>query len=216
MRANVFMKAADGSGEATHLLPRDRSQYAGSVSPDGRFLTIMEAAHTTTDYDLILLPMYGDGQPRPLVRMLLRQYGGRISPDGRWMAYVSDESGRFEVYVTAFPSGQGRCQISTEGGGEVVWARSGRELYWRRDDNTMMAAEIDAGTGCSETRPKALFAGYLPGLPGLPGYDSTRDGRFLMLKGASADPTPTELKVVLNWFEELRNKSRADQVTTSK
>ena len=124
---------------------------------------------------------------------------------------------QFEVYVTAFPSGQGRCQISTEGGREVVWARSGRELYWRRDKtNTMMAAEIDAETGCSETRPKALFSGYLPGVSGLPGYDSTRDGRLLMLKGASADSTPTEPHVVLNWFEELRNKSRADQATMSR
>ncbi len=214
MTPNVFMKTADGIGKATPLLPRERSQYVGSLSPDGRFLTIMEH-DPKTEYDLLLLPMDGDGQPRPLVHMRSNQYGGRISPDGRWMAYVSNDSGRFEVYVTAFPSGQGRCQISTEGGREVVWARSGRELYWRRD-NTMMAAGIDAGTGCSETRPKALFSGYLNGLPGLPGYDSTPDGRFLMLKGTSAGSTPTELNVVLNWFEELRNKTRADQVTTSK
>jgi hypothetical protein len=103
-------------------------------------------------------------------------------------------------------------QISTEGGTEPMWARNGRELFWRRG-NAMMAAGIDSSTTTfSPTKSKVLFSGYLTSdPPGLPSYDVAADGRFLMLKGATANSAPTELNVVLNWFEELRNRSKADQ-----
>lgn len=204
---NLVSLAADGSGQARKLFPSENAQWAGSWSPDGRLLAFMEFNPKTLGDILVLSP---DGEPRsrPVVRAPSTQWGGRISPDGRWLAYVSDETGRFEVYVTSFPSGDGKWQISTEGGTEVVWARNGRELFWR-NGKRMMVAGIEAQTGFAATKPRPLFSGYLTGLPGLPEYDVSPDGqRFLMISGAEMEASPAQLNVVLNWFEELKSRVR--------
>jgi hypothetical protein len=111
------------------------------------------------------------------------------------------------VYVTAFPSGRGKWQISTEGGGEVLWAKNGRELFWR-DGDKMMSAGVDAKSSFSATKPTLLFTGYprTSGV-GLPGYDVAADGRFLVVKAREAESAPTQLKVSLNWFDELQSRT---------
>jgi hypothetical protein len=127
--------------------------------------------------------------------------------DGRWLAYVSDESGRFEVYVTAFPSLQGRWQISTEGGGEVRWAPNGRELFWRTYDQ-LLAASVNTQAGFSASKPKVLFGDYMVGPPGIPAYDVAPDGqRFLMLQAAERAPEKTEMHVIVNWSARLASSS---------
>ena len=130
--------------------------------------------------------------------------GARISPDGHWVAYVSDEEHPFEVYVKSFPSGESKWKISAEGGSEVVWARDGRELYWRNGDK-MMVAGFEAKNSLPPSTPRLLFerSGYVPGLQAMAQYDVARDGRFLMIQGVAARP-PAQLNVVLNWHEELK------------
>jgi hypothetical protein len=207
---NLFLQAADGSGVAERLLSSERSQWMGSFSPDGDLVAVMERAGPTTLGDILVLPLRERSQTRPFLHGPATEWGGRISPDGRWLAYVSDESGRFEVYVTPFPAGGRRWQISTDGGTEVVWARNGHELFWRQD-NTMMIAGIEGSTNMVATRPKALFKGFLTGAPGIPDYDITVDGQtFLMVKGTKVDSTPSELNIVLNWLDELRTKVGSD------
>jgi hypothetical protein len=165
----------------------------------------MEFNHTTLG-DIWMLPLEGEHKPYPLVRTSSTEWGGRISPDGRWLAYVSDATGRFEVYVTSFPSGQSKRQISTEGGAEAVWSRNGRELFYR-EGAKMMAVGIEANRSLTAAKPRMLFAGYMRSVPGEPQYDVSLDGgRFVMVK-SETESAPTQLNVVLNWFEELRNRS---------
>ena len=205
-KGNLFMQAADGSGQAERLFPSDRFQWPGSFSPDGRSLAFMEFNNATLG-DISVLSLQGERRSEPLLRLPATQWGGRISPNGRWLAYVSDETGRFEVYITSFPSGQGKWQISTEGGSEVVWSRNGRDLYWRNGFK-MMTVGVEPGSSLTVTKPKLLFTGYRIGLPGLPEYDIAPEGnRFLMIKPNEAEAVPTELNVVVNWFEELKNRS---------
>ncbi len=121
------------------------------------------------------------------------------------MAYTSDESGRYEVYVQPFPGPGGKWQISTDGGREVLWNRNGRELFYR-NGSKLMAVQITTQPNFSAGTPKTLFEGDYQMRPAQssPNYDVSADGqRFLMLKPVEQ---PQQINVVLNWFEELKQK----------
>ena len=130
-----------------------------------------------------------------------------FSRDGKWLAYVSDESGRFEVYLRPYSRSGGRMQVSTEGGTEPRWARNGRELFFR-SGNKMMVVEILTEPSLKATAPQLLFEGsYMRNgaRPGFPEYDVTADGqRFVMVQLMEPESAPTQINVVLNWFEELK------------
>jgi Tol biopolymer transport system component len=135
-------------------------------------------------------------------------YRARFSPDGRWLAYVSNESGRYEVYVQPYPGPGGKWQISTEGGTEPAWNPNGRELFYRSGDK-MMAVDIAMQPGFTVSKPRALFAGWYEATPAtFSNYDVTPDGqRFLMLKRNEQEASaPTQINVVLNWFEDLKRR----------
>jgi hypothetical protein len=125
-----------------------------------------------------------------------------------WLAYISDESDRFEIYVQPYPGPGGKWQISTEGGTEPVWNPNGRELFYRSGDK-MMAVDIATQPGFAAGKPRVLFEGqYVPTPGSFPNYDVSSDGqRFLMLKPSEQEQAaPTQINVVLNWFEELKQK----------
>ncbi|OFV96738.1 MAG: hypothetical protein A3H28_01605 [Acidobacteria bacterium RIFCSPLOWO2_02_FULL_61_28] len=149
-----------------------------------------------------------DRKTEPLLLTPVSEAAGRISPDGRWMVYMSDESGRREIYVRSFPGPGGKWQISSDGGQEPVWNPSGREIYYR-NGNKMMAVNMETGSGFSASKPRVLFEGpyQLAQLTGAQ-YDVSPDGqRFLMLKPVESKAgAPTQINVVLNWFEELKAK----------
>jgi serine/threonine-protein kinase len=124
------------------------------------------------------------------------------------LAYVSNESGRNEVYVQPNPGPGVKWQISTEGGTEAVWKPNGRELFYRSGDK-MMAVDVTTKPSFSAGKPRMLFEGqYQPNQGAVANYDVSPDGqRFLMLKPvAQAQAGPTQINVVLNWFEELKQK----------
>ena len=132
----------------------------------------------------------------------------QFSPDGRWLAYVSDESGRREVYVQPYPGPGGKWQISTEGGTEPQWNRNGRELFYRSGDK-MLAVEISTQRNFAAGSPRQLFEErYLSNRLSYAraNYDVSPDGqRFLMLKPVEQEKAaPTQINVVLNWTEELK------------
>jgi hypothetical protein len=133
-----------------------------------------------------------------------------VSPDGRWLAYTSDESGTFEIYVRPFPdAGSARWQVSAAGGTDPVWSHSGRELFYINGQNEVMSVSVLPGRSFAISPPKVLFsaAPYTPNPP-VPAFDlSPDDKRFLMLR----ETTPTErneLIVVENWAEEMKARSR--------
>jgi serine/threonine-protein kinase len=128
-----------------------------------------------------------------------------FSPDGRWLAYMSDESGRWEVYVRPFPKGEGKWQVSTEGGRHPVWARETLELFYRNGDKMMVVDYAATGDAFRAEPPREVFT--VPTMDDEPHatYDVTADGkRFLVLLPEESDEVPTQLIVVLNWFEEVK------------
>jgi serine/threonine-protein kinase len=212
---NVFWQLADGSGGLERLTTSEFVQIPGSWSPDGQSLAFSEV-NATTGYDIWVVrlggPSSGSGQVRksePFLRTQFNEAAPQFSPDGRWLAYISDESGRKEIYVQPYPGPGGKWQISTEGGAEPLWNRNGRELFYR-SGKKMMAVEITTKPSFSAGTPKVLFEGQYQSLPTIstPNYDVSPDGqRFLMLKPIeAAQSAPTQINVALNWFEELKRR----------
>jgi len=195
---NIFWKPADGGGDAEQLLRGEHRQRPNSWSPDGRFLVYVES-HPTTQDDLWILNMDGKPLSRPFLQTEFNELSAEFSPDGRWIAYQSDESGRYEIYVRPFPGPGGKWQISTEGGARSVWSSDGRELFYR-DRDKMMAVAIESKPAFKVGKPRLLFDG-----PYEPEYDVAPDGeKFVMIKVGEKESMPRQLNVVLNWFEELK------------
>lgn len=216
----VFWKRADGSGVAERLTQNSATQ-AGNVydipysfSPDGHVLTTSRVG-PTTGADVWAVPVgrpasaaAGPAQPQRVLHSTAADAAPQLSPDGLWLAYASDESGRREIYVLAFPGPGGKWQVSTDGGNEPLWNPNGRELFYRNGDR-MMSVEVNTSNGFVFGKPRVLFTGrYRLGMNwwARPNYDVTADGqRFLMLQNVGGDSAPpTDIAVVLNWTAELR------------
>jgi serine/threonine-protein kinase len=211
---NLFWQAADGTGAVERLTESPNEQTPYSVSPDGTRLVFREDVRATGQ-DLKVLTLQGERRAEPLVQTAFNELNAEISPDGRWLAYDSNESGREEIYVRPFPdANSGRWQISTGGGRTPLWARSGKELFYRAPDGAVMGVAVEVAGGASVrvgTPTKLVEGPYLGGTAGTTAgrtYDVSPDGRrFLMVKeAASTDATsaPREIVVVQNWFEELK------------
>jgi eukaryotic-like serine/threonine-protein kinase len=203
---NPFWQLADGSGGLERLTTSEYANVPMSWSPDGQLLAFIEV-NPNTGVDIWVLRM-SDRKAQPFLRTPYNESAPRFSPDGRWLAYVSDESGRWEIYVQPYPGPGGKWQISTEGGAEPMWNPSGRELFYRSGDK-MMAVDIATQPGFAAGKPRMLFQGpYSPTPLTSPNYDVSHDGqRFLMLKPSEqAQLAPAQINVVLNWFEELKQK----------
>jgi serine/threonine-protein kinase len=201
---NVFWQLADGSGGLERLTTSPYINAPVSWSPDGQVLAFGEI-NPTSGQNIWFLRL-NDRKALPFHRTGTNENEPRFSPDGHWLAYISDESGRFEVYVQPYPGPGGKWQISTEGGVEPVWNPNGRELFYRNSDK-MMVVDISTQTGFAASTPRMLFEGPYeqPPVP-LHNFDVSPDGQhFLMLKAVEQEQTaPTQIIVVLNWFEELK------------
>jgi serine/threonine-protein kinase len=211
---NIFWQLADGSGGLERLTTSDSINAPMSFSPDGRLLAFIEVTPGSI-LGVMVLQMGessgGSGRVRnalPFLRETFNEVTPRFSPDGRWLSYASDESGRYEVYVQPYPGPGGKLVISTDGGTEPIWNPNGRELIYRSGDK-MMAVDVSTQSGFTAGKPRMLFEGRYERAPiPIANYDVSPDGqRFLMLKPSeSTEAAPTQINVVLNWFEELKRK----------
>ncbi len=208
---NLYWQLSDGSGGLERLTTSNEIQLPGALAPDGKLLAF-SVVNPKTGYDIWVMGL-SDRTPHPFLKTQFNEEAPQLSPDGNWLAYSSDESGRFEIYVQPFPGPGGKYQISTEGGREPLWNRNGRELFYR-DKNKMMAVEITTKPSFSAGTQKVLFEGLYETLPTIstPNYNVSPDGQhFLMLKPGEQAQAPTQINVVLNWFEELKQKAPAEK-----
>jgi eukaryotic-like serine/threonine-protein kinase len=202
---NLFWKSVDGPATEERLTSSEEVQFPWSWSPDGTTLAFNQTGKGTGN-DIWMLPLVGDRVAHPFLREPFIEYEPRFSPTGPWLAFVSNRSGRPEIYVQSYPEPSRRWQISTDGGEDPVWAGDGRELFYRSGDRVMSVAFSGVSTFKAST-PRLLFAGdYARGQPPVD-YDVHPDGqRFLMLQPSLSEPPVTHINVVLNWFEELKRR----------
>ena len=174
--------------------------FPGSFSPDDEWLSFT-ARRSGRAADAFILPMSEPRDPIELAATPANERAPMFSPNGHWVAYVSDESGRDEIYARSFPGPGPSTLISTDGGGEPMWSKDGRELFYR-SGNRMMAVEVSQGSEIAPSVPLELFAGLFDrrSLGGeFANYDVSSDGlRFLMVRRRSS-ASPNVIQVVLDW-----------------
>jgi Tol biopolymer transport system component len=201
---DLYQKRVDGTGPEELLFGSPVDKHALAWSPDGRFLVFL-AYDPDTRTDLWLLPLTGDRTPVPLLRTEAGEEQATISPDGRWFAYTSNESGRSEVYVRSFPSGDGLWRLSTGGGGDPRWRPDGREIFYIAEDRRLVSVSVKPGAVFEHGPPVPLFdTGMTPYWGAARNhYDIGSDGRFLFMVPAADDRT-APFTIVINWSAGLR------------
>ena len=201
---DLFKMPADGSGPAEPLYVSAYPKYATSGSRAAGLVAFMEIRPETMA-DVWLLDVRGKPAARPLVRGPSWEGAPALSPDGRWVAYDSNESGRFQVYVRSVSGLVSKWQISSEGGGRPRWSRDGRRIAYRTPTG-IMAVDVTSDTTFTAGKPEPLVEG--PSSPGgaAPNYDITADGRRVLLIRPAKDQPGFPLVVVQNWFAEVRQK----------
>jgi len=202
----ILIGAADGTGRA------DTVAHGAAVprfTPDGRQLVVIRLGEGFINWDLVAVDLAGDRALRPLVIGNPRVMDGNVSPDGRWMAYMSDESSEWQIYLTRFPGADGRWQVSVAGGQWAQWNARGDRLYFVQGED-LMEVEVSGSTSPILGRPQRLFTRPAMGMGAFNWYRAfavAGDGsRFALVRSAGEKGRPPGVTVVQNWLAEFAKK----------
>jgi serine/threonine protein kinase/Tol biopolymer transport system component len=196
---DLYLKNSDGAQEEKNVLHDEIDKFPNDWSRDGKY--ILYTRHTDLWFENL-----AKLEKRLFLKAPSVLRNGQFSPDGKWVAYASNETGKWEIYVTSFPEPRGKWQVSVGGGGQPRWRVDGKELFYLSSDSKMMAVPVTTGANFEARTPVALFQAT-PRQPipifDLFVYDVSRDGqRFLIntqVKQAESAPT----SIVLNWTAKL-------------
>ena len=209
-RSELLAQPVDGSAVAERILSLPGLWLApSSVSPDGRFVAF-EVVDMKSGGDVWIADLQAKQEPRahPFLATGGSEFSATFSPDGRFIAYSSDETGDFNIYVRRFPEGDAKTRVSTEGGLGAQWSRDGTELFYQAaGGRKLMVVSVREEGGLSFGEPRVVFEGpYLTSIDAGPSYAVSPDARrFLMTRQPNVWPTrASELVVVQNWFEDVR------------
>ena len=207
---NLYRMSADGSGEPERLTEGKDGKAVYSISSDGKIAAFLENTDST-GLDLWILPLQGDRDPQIFLRTPHDEFHPAISPDGHWLAYTSNSSGQNEVYVRPYPGPGGFITISNNGGMAPVWHPVLRELFYCQEKK-MMVVTYKTKPTFEPGIPEQLFESdhLISSDKWGREYDLSPDGqRFLMIKDNYIQNATREIHVVVNWFEELKEKIAA-------
>ena len=208
----LYSRNADGTGADALKLKVSGSIVEAVWSRDGKWLVLGTGGDDGRKRDLYAMQLGVDSVPRPLLATPAQERAVALSPDGRWLAYTSDESGRDEVYVRPFPNvNDGKWQVSLTGGGQALWAHSGREIFYQ-SANVMMVAEVSGSPGFQVANRHELFSiafELVADADNFTAWDvSPDDQRFLLTRyrAGPADEAAASFLLVTNWLAELEAK----------
>ena len=205
---NVYEVRADSPGNERALLKTPAPKSPLDYSRDGTFL-LYSAGNPTTGADIWVLPLDGKGNGYPVLNESFDERTATLSPDGRWLAYISNESQSYQVYVQAFPISGFKRQVSSsaDGGFEPLWRRDGKELFYLAGNNTLMAVDVTSTpTAIDVGPPKPLFPTRIRLLEiqaGARHYGVSSDGQRFLVANATDAARSTPITVVLNWMAAL-------------
>ncbi|HLF13616.1 MAG TPA: protein kinase [Bacteroidota bacterium] len=209
-RYDLYVKHTNGTDAEQLLLQSDQDKFVSDWSRDGRTLAFYTTGSMTTKMDLWILPLTGDRKPIPFLRTEFREGLGSFSPDGRWIAYMSDETVRWEIYVRALDGSAGKWQISIDGGVAPRWAGDGKTIYFGSADRKAMAAAVrvvnsavvvDSIRTLFDYDSRSIIGGY---------SDITPDGRRVLARIGESRLTTPPITMVVNWNEELKKQANAE------
>ena len=209
---NLYVKFASGSSNEELLLKTDRAKIPTDWSADGKFILYREI-NARAKFDLWILPLEGDKTPKPFLQDDFDKGEAKFSPDGKWIAYSSDESGQYQVYVQPFPGPGAKYQVSTTGGSNPRWRSDEKELFYLTPDAKLMAVEVKTSSTFEAVAAKALFdahvrgwigSGVGTGLNARGNYAVSRDGQQFLLNSLTELTTSSSMIVVINWTATLK------------
>ena len=201
----VVWRLADGTGDEEVLYALDRGVAPTSASADGKWLALT-VFDPQNQRDIYVMPLAGQRQAVPFIKTPTDEHVGIFSPDGRWMLYSSSETGRYEMYVKQFPSGGGRWQISSEGGGEGRWSSDGKQIIFSLGGR-FFGVTVEVGSTLRAGSPRFLFDTGRSPFNAISGssFSLSRDGkRILQAIPLSQEAARTDLVVATNWAAEVR------------
>ena len=214
-QSNIYWKRADGGGEVMQLTNSKNPKNPYSWRADGKVLAFTQL-NPQTRWDIMTLSLQGSEtsgwraeEPKSFLNGAYDELDPAFSPDGRWMAYYSNESGTFEVYVRPFPGPGGKWQISTNGGMTPRWSSNGKELFYHTLDNKLMVAEyVASGDSFNAGGPRQWSPGQFTARGPNRNFDVHPDGkRIMVMKTPEAEiPSISKVSFIFNFFEELRRK----------
>ena len=203
---DIRSKAADGTGPERTLLAQDgyHNYHYAAWTPDGKSFTYLRG-EGAKQLSLWSIPVAGDSKPIAIIQPPSAQSNilyYRVSPDGHWVAYNSDESGQWEVYLTTFPEGKGKWRVSTNGGGFPAWSGNGKEIFYNNlADDFFVCTITTKGSEVVVGKPQLLFHASTPGI-GV-SFDVSSDGKRLLVNHADEE-TQAPLHLLTNWLAELK------------
>jgi serine/threonine-protein kinase len=211
--AGAWVARMDGSDEQ-RLTSSKRADVPTSWTPDSRKLAITSGAESGF-MEVRVVSIEGDHSIEKLISGPFNAGGAQFSPDGRWVAYVSDESGRNEIYARQYQEPANRVQISVNGGTQPMWSRNGRELFFR-NGNELLAVNVTLGSNVTASKPVVLFSRAMPESTSgrmyklSSDYDVSSDGqRFIIPKSNPESADNPRARLILNWFSELKQRLAA-------
>ena len=206
--SNIHRKVATGAGREELLLKSPIANFPVDYSSDGRYILYTQrGTSTNSNSSLWVVPLTGDKVPIPITQGEADISTGKFSPDTKWVVYSSNESGAQEVYVQAFPTTQGKWQVSTSGGGAPQWSKDGKQIYYISPSKKLMVVDIrTAGGSVQMGIPQPLFEVDVDRFTAPNRYAVTRDGQRFIVNLPSEGAARLPLTVVLNWTEEMKKR----------
>ena len=201
----LYQKSASGAGNEEQLLKTNERKWPTDWSRDGRFI-IYTNFNQKTKADLWVLSVTGGQGPTPFLQSSFNEDYARFSPDGHLVAYASDDSGKFEVYVQTFPVSGGKWLVSANGGAQPRWRRDGKEIFYIAPDRKLMAVDVKLeGSTFEAGVPKVLFQTHVTGYPNPRNvYEVSADGQRFLIITPLEEATSTPITVVANWNADLK------------
>jgi Tol biopolymer transport system component len=202
---NFYEKPTSGAANEEEILTTNERKYSSDWSRDGQYLAFTSSS-PQTKLDLWVLPMFGDRKPIPFLQTSFNEDDPRFSPDGHFIAYDSDDSGSYEVYVQPFPASGAKWQISSGGGMQPRWRRDGKELFYMAPNRKLMAVDVNLAKGTFEAGlPKLLFQTHTIGYSAPRNiYESSADGQRFLINSLQSETNSIPVTVIVNWTADLK------------
>ncbi|MGA8265520.1 MAG: protein kinase [Ignavibacteriaceae bacterium] len=208
-----YIKNADGSGDATLLFKSGNSKYVSDISPDGNYFLYskVDVSNGTSGWDIFALLAKGDKKPIDLLSTKFNEQFGTFSPNMKWIAYQSDESGKFQIYIIPFNASSstdkasGKWQLSVDGGTYPKWMDNGKKIFFFTPDNKIMAVDInESGNSLSPGKPYEIFKPGNNNISRIYAIDKTGTKIIATVPNGQSIQPPVTL--VANWQKELEGK----------
>ena len=200
---DIHVKASDGAGEEITVFHSDRPAFPSDWSPDGKFLAVdLLSRNSPTKGDIWMAPLSGGGKPYPFLATEFNERGASFSGDGKWVCYISDESGRDELYVVPFPGPGSKWQVSTAGTLGGGFFKDGKEIIYGNLENELVSVEIKAGAAGIEVGPPKV----LMKLPPFTALSATQDGERILIAAVPLGAGAPRVAIVTNWTAGFEKK----------